>query len=144
MKRLVSLISTKGKTPKQATKEAWDAFQKYQKTGEPTIQVEDSKKQTAQQLAEALNSEAERDGELLVQEPSDSMQVHFFRKNPTHAYNMKREELLLEQEQSTVYAKGFGVLVLFLFLQHFYDNYLPFLATFAIIIFLIKDYILKN
>jgi len=84
MKKLISLISTKGKTPQQATKEVWDAFQKYQKTGEPTIKVEKTKEQTVEQQMKVLNSEAERDGELLVQEPSDSMQVHFFKKIPTY------------------------------------------------------------
>lgn len=31
MKKLVALISTKGKTSRQATKEVWDAFQKFNK-----------------------------------------------------------------------------------------------------------------
>ncbi len=30
-KKLILMISTEGKTPEQYTKEAWDAFQKYQK-----------------------------------------------------------------------------------------------------------------
>jgi len=31
MKRLISLISTKGKSEKEAVKEVWEAYQKYQK-----------------------------------------------------------------------------------------------------------------
>ena len=45
MKKLISLISTEGKSVEQIRNEAWEAFLKYQKTGQPTIIMKKEKGQ---------------------------------------------------------------------------------------------------
>ena len=88
MKRLIALISTKGKTPQQIKEEVWVAYQKYQKV---KTQVE------SQPKAPSSNEQPQQKEELEflvklpldVDEPQDKqanpgeeMQVIFHRKNP--------------------------------------------------------------
>ena len=68
MKRLMFLISTKGKSSAQVAKEGWSAYQKYQKVSKEVdgMLMQKAQPQTVEQRMEEMNSEAERDGELLA------------------------------------------------------------------------------
>ena len=54
MKRLVSLISTEGKTPEQITQEVWAAWQKYQQVSQKAAAIE--KPEQKQEQAQANDS----------------------------------------------------------------------------------------
>ncbi len=43
MKKLISLISTKGKTQQQITQEAWEAFKKYNQVSEKATKALEEK-----------------------------------------------------------------------------------------------------
>lgn len=71
MKKLISLISTKGKTAEQISKEVWEAYQKYQKVSA------EAKEQTLD-LLDKMSMDPSSDFKLVK---GEGVAIHFaFRK----------------------------------------------------------------
>jgi len=84
MKKLITLISTEGKSMEQVQEEAIAAMRKFRQVHSQSLAQESQQPLTTQQLIDQFNQEAEKQGNLLPDTEQDSVQIIMFRKKPVY------------------------------------------------------------